>query len=407
MEHIRLQIRSALCYFLLAAALGFILRLFYVVELPVTYRYLVHAHSHIALLGWVYLTLTALIYGWFVRNTAIDTKYGYLFWGTQITLVGMLFSFPFQGYALFSIIFSTLFLFASYAFTWLFLKNVQGARCATNSYRCIRMALGYMVLSSIGPWVLGGIMATLGTDSVWYRMAIYFYLHFQYNGWMLLGLLGLFIFVLEQHQIELPPKGFKWFYWCFNWSIILSFFLSTLWAKPHFVFYLLGCLGAILQVAALVLFLKMLSKTRPLWRTFLTQFQHTLGYIFAVLLTVKISLQLLTAFPYFADLAATYTDFTIGYLHWTFLGVVSIGLFLLLDYGKWIHISKNIFRLYFIGFVGTEGLIMYKGLAAWLGFGLPKGYFNMLVVGSALIVLSLVLLLLQRTATPKEQVKGT
>jgi len=50
-------------------------------------------------------------------------------------------------------------------------------------------------------------------------------------------------------------------------------------------------------------------------------------------------LQLLTAFPYFANLAATFLDFTVGYLHWTFLGVVTIALFFLLDYFKLMRIS--------------------------------------------------------------------
>ncbi len=334
MAILRLHINSALFYFMLAATLGVILRLFYVAEMPVTYRYMVHAHSHIALLGWVYVALTTVIYVWYARHATIGPGYRRLFLGTQLTLIGMLLSFPFQGYALFSIIFSTLFLFVSYAFTWFFIKNAKAALRHTNSYKCVRMALGYMVLSSIGPWTLGGIMATLGTESVWYRMAIYFYLHFQYNGWMVLALIGLFFFVLEQHQIKVPAQRFRLFYWSLNLGIVLSFFLSTLWAKPNFVYYLLGGWGAVFQCVALALLLKMMYDIKPFRWVFLSQLQMTLLCIFATLLTIKMVLQLLTSFPYFADLAATFTDFTIGYLHWTFLGVVSIGLFFLLDYGK-------------------------------------------------------------------------
>ena len=52
----------ALVYFVLAAGLGCVLRFFRVFEIPVTYKFIVHAHSHVALLGWVYLALTTLLY---------------------------------------------------------------------------------------------------------------------------------------------------------------------------------------------------------------------------------------------------------------------------------------------------------------------------------------------------------
>lgn len=201
------HIRVALGYFILAAILGVVLRSFYSFEIPVNYKFIVHTHSHIALLGWVYLGLTTLLYKLYLSKQGLNEKYRRIFWFTQLTLVGMLLSFPFQGYALFSIIFSTLFLFASYWFTWFFIKNVPSQFRQTNSYTCVKVALYYMVLSSLGPWALGAIMNTLGAESIWYRLSIYFYLHFQYNGWMILALMGLFLYALEEHRIKLPKKS--------------------------------------------------------------------------------------------------------------------------------------------------------------------------------------------------------
>ena len=85
---------------------------------------MVHAHSHIALLGWVYVALTTLLHYGFVKD-ASNTTYNRVFWSTQGTLIGMLLTFPFQGYALFSIIFSTLFLIMSYGYTYHFWKNID------------------------------------------------------------------------------------------------------------------------------------------------------------------------------------------------------------------------------------------------------------------------------------------
>ena len=71
MKPIRLHFRLALVYFLVAALFGLALRGFGVFDLPGKYRFLVHTHSHIALLGWVYLALTTLIYHAFLHLSLI------------------------------------------------------------------------------------------------------------------------------------------------------------------------------------------------------------------------------------------------------------------------------------------------------------------------------------------------
>ena len=130
----KIQIKFAFSYFIMAAILGVLLRSFNSIEIPVNYKFIVHSHSHIALLGWVYLALTTLLYKLYLNTLNSDKKYQNIFWFTQLTLVGMLLTFPFQGYALFSIVFSTLFLIASYWFFWFFTKNVGVAYKKRNSY---------------------------------------------------------------------------------------------------------------------------------------------------------------------------------------------------------------------------------------------------------------------------------
>ena len=386
------HINLALGYFIIAALLGVLLRSFHSIEIPVTYKFIVHTHSHIALLGWVYMGLTTLLYKLFLKRKEVALKYRRIFWFTQFTLVGMLVTFPFQGYALFSIIFSTLFLFASYWFTGFFMKHIPASDKKTNSYKCVKFALWYMVLSSLGPWALGAIMNTLGAASIWYRLSIYFYLHFQYNGWMILGLLGVFIYVLERNDIEIPKVTFNRFFWWINLGIVLSFFLSTLWTKPHVFLYVIGGLGAILQIMAFGILVMLGIRNKEKLFQILTPLQKNLLFIVAVLVGVKILLQLLTAFPYFADLAATITDFTIGYLHWTFLGVVTMALFLFFNYFKLLILPKPAIILYLIGFVFTEVMIFYKGMAAWGSLGIFESYFEVLALGSLVIPLSLILI---------------
>lgn len=389
----RTHIKVSLGYFLLAALLGVLLRTFVVAPVPINYRFMVHTHSHIALLGWVYIALTTLLYHLFLDKGVLDRKYRRIFWFTQICLLGMLVSFPFQGYALFSIIFSTLFLLASYWFSAFFIKYVPLPFKGTKAYSCVKYALWFMIGSSIGPWSLGAIMTVLGPESIWYRLAIYFYLHFQYNGWMVLALIGLFFYLLEQLQINISQKTFRYFFLTTVLGIILSFFLSTLWTEPAMIYYLLGGLGAVLQLMGFGILLNICLVNKVVLKSALSPFRLNVLKLVAFLLLVKMMLQWLTAWPYFANLAATILDFTIGYLHWTFLGVISMGLLFFLEFFGLIRLSKTAGALYLLGFLLTEILIFYRGMAAWMGWPLGEDYSKFLAGTSILIPLAVLLLL--------------
>nr|WP_222942458.1 hypothetical protein [Arenibacter arenosicollis] len=377
----------------MAALLGVVLRTYVVAPMPINYRFIVHTHSHIALLGWVYIALTTLLYHLFLKKEDLQGKYRGIFWFTQLCLLGMLLSFPFQGYALFSIVFSTLFLLASYWFTAFFIKYAPTSIKNTKAYICVRAALWFMIGSSLGPWALGAIMTILGPESIWYRLAIYFYLHFQYNGWMILGLTGLLFYLLEKHQIIISPRIFKYFFWTTLLGIVLSFFLSTLWTGPALIYYILGGLGALLQLIGFGILLKICYGNRLVLQSGFSKFQFGILKLGAILLFVKMMLQLLTAMPYFANLASTVLDFTIGYLHWTFLGVITLGLFFFLEFFGFIKLSKSSYVVYILGFAITELLIFYKGMAAWLGWPLFEAYLKLLVLGSSLIPIALILIL--------------
>lgn len=104
------HIKIAVFYFLVVTVLGVFMRLFQVVDVPFDYKNILHAHSHVALLGWVYIALTSLIFKLFLSEKQIRKKYKLLFWSTQISIIGMLIAFPITGYALGSIFFSSLFL---------------------------------------------------------------------------------------------------------------------------------------------------------------------------------------------------------------------------------------------------------------------------------------------------------
>lgn len=364
--------------------MGIMLRFYFVTSLPFNYKYLLHAHSHTALLGWIYLGLTTLIYKIFLTEANKPKLYKRIFFPTNISILGMIVTFPIQGYALFSIIFSTLFLFASYWFTWFALKHVPFRFKNRFSWKLIKTSLWYLVLSSIGPWAIGGVMSTLGPESIWYKTSIYFYLHFQYNGWFILALLGILFYILEEKGIKFNSEKLKSFFLLINFGIIFTLFLSALWFVPPKVFYVMGLVGTVAQILAFYELYLLLNDNFKVLKKIFVPTAFILLKIAGILVIVKIMMQLHSAFPYMADLAFQLKDFVIGYLHLVFLGVVIPTLLAFLNYFKLIKIPKSFFWLFLIAFISTEILIFYKPLAIWLGLPFFRDYYIYLAFLSCL-----------------------
>lgn len=400
MRMLKRHATTALIYFLIIAILGVILRFFAVLDIPVNYKFIVHTHSHIALLGWVYTALTSLIYYIFLRSEPIQKKYRLIFWFTQITIIGMLITFPFTGYALFSIIFSSLFLIASYWFVFFFFKYCPGAVKKTGAYKLIRVSLWYLVISSIGPWALGIIMNTAGSGSAWYRNAIYFFLHFQYNGWFIVALCGIFLFILEERSFSISGRAFSRFYYLLNAGVVLTFFLSLLWMNPYWWIYFLSMIGGVLQLIAFgSLFRLIYSKALSVFKNLPSLFTFSVRIV-VLLLLVKLIAQILGAFPVIAQTIFTNLDMIISYIHWVFLGIVSILLLAFLHYFDLLKLTQIQLYFYLVGFFLTELLIFSRGLSAVVGSG-PIPYIHWLISLASVILLIAIALIFTRQLLAK------
>ncbi len=364
--------------------MGILLRFYVVTPLSFNYKFLLHAHSHTALLGWVYLGLTTLIYKIFLQRAEKPTLYKRIFYVTNLSILGMIVTFPVQGYALFSIIFSTLFLFASYWFAWFAMKYVPSHFKNRFSWRLVKISLWYLVISSIGPWAIGGVMSTLGPTSIWYKTSIYFYLHFQYNAWFILSLLGILFFFFEEKGLQFNPQKFKSFLFLFHFGAIVTFFLSTLWFQPPKIFYVLGAIGAVVQILAFYELYWILKEGFPLIRKEFRKYSWLFLKIAFWLMGVKLLMQLISAHPYMAALAYRLKDFVIGYLHLVFLGIVITTLLAFLKYFKLLKLPKSFVWIFLIAFTTTEILIFYKATAFWLGLPFFADYYIYLAVLSCL-----------------------
>ncbi|MEQ8715752.1 MAG: hypothetical protein RIC80_22245, partial [Cyclobacteriaceae bacterium] len=178
------QVRTALAFFLIAALIGWALRSVQSGWLMLNFKYLLHTHSHVALIGWVYNGCFIILQRIIIADNARTSYYNRLFWITQITILGMLVSFPFQGYGAVSITFSTLYIFASYVLGWRAYIDVGSQAKPVRTL--VRAGVVFLFLSSIGPFALGYFMSQGLGDSIYYKLSIYWFLHFLYNGFFLM-----------------------------------------------------------------------------------------------------------------------------------------------------------------------------------------------------------------------------
>ena len=317
--------------FLIACIFGLLMRYVYLFPLNfINYSFLLHAHSHVAMLGWVYMMVYVLIVHFFIPKEKREKPiYSRLFWCTEIAVIGMMVTFPVQGYALFSIIFSTMHILLSYLFCRLVWKD--SFKDKTPAVTFLKMAVLFMVLSTFGVWCLGPAVSTLGKQSAFYQIAIQFFLHFQFNGWFLFAVLALF---LKQFQHAIEEQKFKMFYSLLVISIFLTLAFPIRWFVENNILNWINILGVILQLFAFIYFYKML---KPQIIDFKTNLNRTAKLFYSLALCslfLKIGIQLLTIFPNIAEVSHQIRNFVIGFIHLTTLGIITGFLFGILVQNK-------------------------------------------------------------------------
>lgn len=391
----RLPLLSALLSLVIIALLGLLLRGMLVAPVVgLNYKYLLHAHSHAALLGWLYPVLfIALLHAYLPPEVRNKKVYFRQFWLSQGAVLGMLLSFPVQGYGPVSITFSTAHILLSYWFILRFWKDAKAQSINGGvhqlSFLFIKAALFFLALSSLGPWAMGPIMATGHSGTALYYNAIYFYLHFLYNGWFTFAVLGLLCWLLEKYNISFSQKYGLLFFRLMFWACLPAYLLSVLWVKPGAVVYFVGGMAALAQVLALVLLLGLLWPLRMRVYRLFSGWGRALLILAGTAFILKILMQLSTAFPYMADLAYNLRFFIIGYLHLVLIGFVSLFMIAWLAQQGWVSFSRSIGRwgmgLFILAFIGTEVLLFGQGLYLWLALGaIPK--YNELLFGVSVLL---------------------
>jgi len=381
---------------LFVAFLGLVLRYKIAYSLPfLNQKHILHSHSHFAFSGWITQTLMVLMIFYLskVLGKYINIRYNWILYANLISSYGMMISFVMQGYGLYSISFSTLNIFSFYAFAFYFWLDLNRIKEKSTTILWFKAALVFGIISSFGAFNLAYMMANKMSNQDMYLSSIYFFLHFQYNGWFLFAGLGLF-----NNKLEIITGERKKLYRAFQlfcYACIPAYFLSILWMEFISNIYFLLIAAVIAQMIAWIIILKVYYKSRSLIRQKITNNGKILLILSAIAFTIKLILQSGSIHPELSHISYGFRPIIIGYLHLVLLGVTSIFLLGYIVSLQLITINKLLMSGIFIfvaGVIINELLLMIQGVAALSYTAIP--YINEMLLVAAIILFSGILIML-------------
>ncbi|MEC1722795.1 hypothetical protein [Schinkia azotoformans] len=368
----RVFIHFTFLFFFLTALSGVWMRFFFIKQNEIVpYTHILHGHSHLAMLGWALIGAFVIFLSIFWKKVKQKKQAISILFSLCIVSLLMFIAFLYQGYNVLSIIFATLHIFIEYwaaVFMYKILKKETDMPKSGKLF--INSALLALVISSIGPYMLGLTSATGLKDTYYFDMAMYFYLHFQYNGWLTLFLIGLFIIIIHMKKIPIEGSTLKLGFWIYFLSLFPGYFLSILFINLGSIIPTLAIIGSIGQWIGILFILAAFKKTWGDLSQYYSKLTLNCLWITLILLFIKSTAELGLISPALADLVYETRSIVIGYLHLTLLGFVSI--FIITQYlmmnliDSKAKISTNGFIILITGFALNELLLFSQGLSEWL-----------------------------------------
>ena len=333
-----------LLFGILGALLGLVLRYAYTGTLSgFPFKNVLHSHSHVMLLGFVFNGVFIAVCSKFTIH--LDTFMYRLFLALQVCIAIFLVAFIVQGYALYSILFSTIHLWVSYLLLirlWQKLDNTNPQR------NLIKLGIVFHFLSSLGPYMLGPLMVLEMQSSPWYQQAIYFYLHFQYFGVFFVWMLAV---VFQKTKVSLSKKQLI----VVTVSLVFLLAHSFDFSFNHWLIQFFGTMGSIGLFMVLLSFVKQFNAIH-----------HGYKYIYFGILLISF-FNILGSIPEVANLVVENRFILIAWLHILFLGIYTPFI--------WLSLSKKVHPLLwwcygFALFSSQIGLIFSSIIVTWFSISI-------------------------------------
>ena len=372
----------------LVALLGVVMR--YKIGFSFPYfdqKFLQHAHSHFAFSGWITHTIFVLMVCFIQLYLAPPAlrKYRFLLVANLVCAYGMLISFFIQGYAAISISFSTASIFIAWFFSFYFFKDLKHVEKQHPAKKWFKAALIFNILSSFGTFTLAYMMVTKNLPQNAYLASVYYYLHFQYNGFFFFACMGLLYSQLHRFLPDLSKINPV--FWLFAAACVPAYFLSTLWLKLPVWLYVLVILAAAAQVFAWVRFLQMIRQNLALLKSNIKPVWQYLFLAVGFALSVKLVLQLGSTVPEISKLAFGFRPIVIAYLHLVLLAIISVFLLVYLFSFNIITSRKYSIKalaLFVFGVFLNEFILMVQGVASFSYILIP--YANEALFGASVLM---------------------
>ena len=274
----------------------------------------------------------------------------------------MLVAFLIEGYAFYSILFSTIHLWISYVLLIRLWKRIKEHNTLT---QFVKYGIIFHFTSSLGPYILGPLMILEMHNSPWYQQAIFFYLHFQYFGVFFVWMLA--IIFIKSKLILTKNNSYV-----IITSLIILFTHSLDYSFDHYLINILG-FGA-----SLFLFLFLLKIKNELF-----DFQKKYKSLFGIILLIAF-LNIIGSIPVVANLVVESRFLLIAWLHFIFLGLYVP--FIWISFETKIHSFLWITYAFFVlmtevclVFPGTIGKVLPISLM-WLLFVTYLGVFILISI---------------------------
>jgi hypothetical protein len=365
---VKTWIQIAIINFCVVALAGITMR--YKINFPlpiVNQKHLLYAHSNFAFMGWVTIALMVLMINYLLRQNVMTNyrKYSWILISGCISAYGMFVTFIIQGYGYFSISFSIISILISWFFIFFYWFDLNKVTDKSYAPKWFKAALILMAIASFGEITLAYLMVNFSSAQDYYFGALYFFLHFQYNGWFLFVCFGLLFSYLFGKGF-LPTVAInKHLFIIMAITVAPTYLLSILWLKLPRPLHLLANISGILQLLVLFYFIRLFPAVKKNIPRKITKTTRYLWTMAAIAFILKIVLQTFSIIPFFSNYAFGFRPIVIGYLHLSFLGIIS---FFILGYINQIlserggKISGAGVIIFTIGVLVQEFTLMAQGL---------------------------------------------
>jgi hypothetical protein len=373
---------------LTVALLGFLMRYKIAFSFPFfEQKHLQHAHSHFAFAAWISQALYLMLIYFLDQNVKINWKrYNRLLIANIVFSIGMMIAFILYGYHISSNTFSFLIVITSIVFTYFFIKDALTFKEHAFVKYWFYSALFFNFISNFGTFYLAYLMISKSYQQDVHLASVYFYLHFQYNGWFIFTCFGLMFYQLLKYM---PINNLKTIFWVFFLSTFPSYFLSILWLKIPSSLYVIVILASVLQLVTWCYLLMQVSRHKNKLVISTDKYFARIVWVILFAFTLKLILQLVSTVPFISHIAYSLRSIVIAYLHLVLLVIISMFiLHYLFRYILLNSLSKYIYYFMII-IVINEVLLGIQGFAGMFTISILYIHYYLFII-SFFVVLSVI-----------------